>query len=102
MSKRKLEFIENYIFAKTLNLLAKNTNVSRENTENYNIVNLALTTSNNLLLSLEEDINNNIDNASFLILKKELENPIIYSNKTNNLLQIKRMISKITKEKDQQ
>jgi len=96
MKKSHLECIENYIFAKTLNLIAKNTNVSRENAENYLIVNYALNKSEELLADILKKINKlNLNNISFDVLKKELENANIYSNQEQNLKKIKEMLHSI-------
>ena len=96
MNKKKLECIEHYIFAKTLNLVAKNTIVSRENTEKYNLVEQALNKSEELLLACEKQINKaKLNDISFLILKKELESANIYNNQERNLKKLKEMINKI-------
>ena len=95
MNKKKLKCIEDYIFAKTLNLLAKNTNVSRENAENFNIVNIALNKSEILLKENLKQINKlKLNNVSLLVLKQELETANIYSNSEINLIKLKEMIEK--------
>ena len=92
MKKSKLKCIEDYIFAKTLNLIAKNTIVSRENQEIFNLVNFALTKSNELLNESLEKINKmKLNDISFLILKKELETANIYSNQERNITKLKEM-----------
>jgi len=94
MNKKKLKHIEDYIFAKTLNLIAKNTIVSRENEENFNLVCLSLKKSEELLTASFEKIKElKLDNVSFLVLKKELESANIYSNQERNLLKLKEMTS---------
>ena len=96
MNKRKLKHIEDYIFAKTLNLIAKNTIVSRENEENFNLVNQALEMSEMLLEKTCNKITSlKLDDVSFLVLKKELESANIYSNQERNILKLKEMTSSL-------
>ena len=96
MRRRKLKLIEDYIFAKSLNLLAKNTIVSRENIENFNLVTKALIISDNLLIQAKNEIiKNKLNNLSFLILEKEL-NAINYNKSEDlKLKKIKEMLSKL-------
>ena len=93
MKKTKLKCIEDYIFAKTLNLLAKNTVVSRENAENFKLLQYSLIKSQELLETSIKKINQQkLNNVSFLVLKQELEQSSIYSNTERNLTKIKEMI----------
>ena len=93
MKKIKLKCIEDYIFAKTLNLLAKNTIVSRENAENFKLVNYAKEKSEELLNLLNAQIKKlKLDNISLWVLNKELESANIYNDNERNLNKIKEML----------
>ena len=97
MRKNKLKCIEDYIFAKTLNLLAKNTHVSRENAEIFQLINYALAQSEQLLIENMNQINKlKLNNVSFLILKNELENANIFNNQERNIEKIKDMCQSLT------
>ena len=96
LNKKKLNCIEDYIFAKTLNLTAKNTIVSRENAENYTIVKQVTTASEKLLLQIKENIKKfKLDNISLWVLEKELETESLYKNQEQNLIKIKEMLPKL-------
>ena len=97
MRKKKLKIIEDYIFAKSLNLLAKNTNVSRENIENFTFLNKVLTISETLLKLAEQKIQKHkLNNVSFLILKNELESIKINYPPEHKLNKLKEMMAKIS------
>ena len=98
MNRKKLKCIDDYIFAKTINLMAKNTNVSRENAENFNLINTVKKQSDNLLIILNKKISSlKLNNISFLVLKKELEDEKLYLDSNKNLNKIKEMLPKLNK-----
>lgn len=74
MKKQKLQFIEAYVYAKTLNLLSNNTSFNSDN-HIKNIIEKTKTLSLTLLKNCEQKINDfNLNNLSFEVLKSELEN----------------------------
>lgn len=96
MNKKKLKCIEDYIFIKTLNLIAKNTNVSRENAENFDLVKQALNKSETLLEIQEKQIRAlKLNDLSFFVLENELETANIFKDQERNIKKLKEMISKI-------
>ena len=95
MNKKKIKIIEDYIFAKTLNLIAQNTIVPRENEEISNLISYAKDKSEKLLKLNFIKINKlKLNNLSLLILNKELESANIYNNQEQNILKIKEMLKK--------
>ena len=83
MRKHKLEFIEAYIYAKTLYLICENTKTTGQIKCIKDAVIRANEMSHELLVSCEKKIKVlKLFTPSFLLLKKELEDNTIYQNDT--------------------
>ena len=96
MRRKKLKYIEDYIFAKSLNLLVKSTNVSRENIKKAPFLSKALDISKQLLEQSERQIKiNKLNDISFLLLKEELESIKFNQDDEYKINKIKSMLTNI-------
>lgn len=95
MHKKKLDIIETYIYAKTLNLISSNQIPKNYGKPIRSVVKNANNLSNNLLVCCEEKLNKyKLNNISLLVLKKELETSIYDKGPIMNFLKICQMIKK--------
>ena len=95
MRKKKLEIIESYIYAKTLNLISSNAIPQNYGNPMISIVENANNMSKALLSSCEEKLNKyKLNNISLMVLKKELESSNLNQGPIMNFLKICQMIKK--------
>ena len=95
MKKRKLQLIETYVYAKTLNLIS---NIS-DNEFNSQEISEFIENANNLSKALLEAcenkiIQNNLNDYSFLELKNELNSATFPQNSLKKYLKVCEMIKK--------
>ncbi len=95
MRRRKLNYIEAYIYAKTLYLISSNTEIPQNNQKIMQFIIKTTHLSKKLLSFCENKINKlKLNNASFLLLKQQLEE-IDYPHSTLiNYSKIKEMLKK--------
>ena len=95
MRKKKLDIIETYIYAKTLNLISSNELPKNYGASMINIMKNANFLSKELLTCCEEKLNRHkLKNLSFMVLKKELEDSKHNQGPIMNFLKTCQMIKK--------